>query len=621
MQRYIAFDAETYYDAEYDIKTLGVWAYVFHPSKFDCYLISIEGDGISFVGHPSKFDWNKLRDAILVAHNAAFDGLVLKRLVDDHVAPEFLRNVNWVCTADLSVYLSAPRSLDKTMQQLFGIKVSKVMRTEMKGKTYAMAVSAGLEEKLLTYGGDDAKYCYRIWQQYGHLWPEKERRASKLNREAGWYGVNINVDALNHALIGTGAQVFPGWVTDDKFEGLEIQQFNALRSLPWVKNGEPPLSPEAIRAEGRRVGMVDIPASLAATSQDAMDWEDRYADKFPWVAAIRTYRRTNALMKKFQSIKAGLRPDNTFSYQTRYFGAHTGRFSGGSNEKDDGLRFNIQNLPRKPMFGVDLRKVIIPRPGKRFVIIDYAQIEARMLLWRVGDKTFMDMLRKEGNLYQAYAKKRGTYSGSALKKDNFDLYQHSKVEVLGCGYACGANKYKHVAKSQYDIVYTDDEAKAAIKGYRLSFPLVPLYWAMHHGQFRSSINHGDATHEIVLASNRKLVYFNPQGKFGESEHGKRFEMMTQFVIGGPQKKVYGGLLTENEIQATSRDVMVDGWIATYDAGYAPLFSVHDELVFEVDVKDNVGVVKDLQHLMCNSSLYMSDCPLDTEAQILDYYTK
>jgi hypothetical protein len=233
------------------------------------------------------------------------------------------------------------------------------------------------------------------------------------------------------------------------------------------------------------------------------------------------------------------------------------------------------------------------------------------------------MLRKEGNLYQAYAKMKGSYSGNALKKENFELYQHSKVEVLGCGYQCGPAKYRNVAKVQYNIDYTEQEARDAVYGYRNTFPLVPKHWAWHQMQLGFSVRHKDPTHEIELASGRNLVYFNPSGEQAMASWGKsHLELSAQCVMGGPRKKLYGGLLTENEIQATSRDIMVDGWIACNDAGFPVSFSVYDELVLPVKISDNLASsVKDIQHLMTHSSPWVDDCPLDTEATVLDYYTK
>ena len=45
-------------------------------------------------------------------------------------------------------------------------------------------------------------------------------------------------------------------------------------------------------------------------------------------------------------------------------------------------------------------------------------------------------------------------------------------------------------------------------------------------------------------------------------------------------KTYGGKLVENCVQATARDVIVEGLLAADARGFEPLLSVHDEIVTE-----------------------------------------
>jgi hypothetical protein len=52
----IALDWETYYSRTHSVSELGPWAYAHHPDT-DIYLVSVVGEGISFVGSPKDFDW------------------------------------------------------------------------------------------------------------------------------------------------------------------------------------------------------------------------------------------------------------------------------------------------------------------------------------------------------------------------------------------------------------------------------------------------------------------------------------------------------------------------------------------------------------------------------------
>ena len=67
-----AIDFETYYDDECSITELGIMNYVRHP-QFEAYLVSIIGDGFSWVGEPKEAPWELLHGQQLIAHNASFD--------------------------------------------------------------------------------------------------------------------------------------------------------------------------------------------------------------------------------------------------------------------------------------------------------------------------------------------------------------------------------------------------------------------------------------------------------------------------------------------------------------------------------------------------------------------
>ena len=47
-----------------------------------------------------------------------------------------------------------------------------------------------------------------------------------------------------------------------------------------------------------------------------------------------------------------------------------------------------------------------------------------------------------------------------------------------------------------------------------------------------------------------------------------------------KRALYGGLLTENIVQALSRDLMMEALLRVEQHGFTPLFSVHDEVVSE-----------------------------------------
>lgn len=173
-QPLIAIDFETFYTKDYSLRKMSTWAYVNDP-RFDAYLVALHGDGVHWVGNPKDCDWSVLKGAIGVMHNAAFDQMVLDRLVELGIVPEDCLPDEIHCTMDLAAYLGCKRDLASAANNLLGIKVSKQVRADMLGKTYTDAVLAGMEDALLAYGCSDAELCYALAKKYLDQWPKSER--------------------------------------------------------------------------------------------------------------------------------------------------------------------------------------------------------------------------------------------------------------------------------------------------------------------------------------------------------------------------------------------------------------------------------------------------------------
>lgn len=584
----IAIDFETFYTAEYSLSKMSTWAYI-HDDRFDAYLVSAFDGVTKWVGHPTKFDWSSIDNALVLMHNASFDEMVLDHLRELGIVPPNVKPREVLCTADMVAWLGCKRDLKTASRELLHTEISKAVRSGMKGRTYQDAVEAGDEQALLDYGADDAVLCWQLADKYLDAWPENERELSILNREAGSLGIFINQELVES-----------GFATLSS----ELAKVEAL--IPWVEAGDPPLSPHACRRQGK-LEEIPVPASLAKDDPAVVEWREKYGEQYPWVKATGEYRSINMQLKRVGSIKDNLRKDGTMPYQIKYMGASTGRFSGGG---DSGGKFNMQNMPRKAMYGVDVRPMFRARPGYLFVISDFSQIEARMLLWRVGDTEFLRRIEEEGNIYIAYALHT---RGVKIEKGTPE-YQLAKAQCLQLGYYSGAVKFHSTAtKPPYNIDMTLAEAEAAVRQYREANPRVVNHWRQHQLWLNYSASHKDKTHEVLLPSGRSLMYYNPRRSGNE--------VTASYTMGSPAMKLHSGILTNNEIQAASRDVLRDAWLAVHAAGYRVVLSVHDELVVEVHERLAHSSVPEIEHLMVSSSPWAAGCPLAVETVVTDHYCK
>lgn len=609
----VAVDFETYYDDDIGISTHGSYGYIDDP-RAQAYLVAIYAfDGeLTYVGPVETAPWDKINGLPWWSHNAAFDAHVFEVAQHRGQVPEYIQPCSWDCTADLSVFLHAPRNLAGAARELLGVTLEKETRDLMKGKTYEDAIRLGLKDQLHRYALDgDGKHCYLLARKFGPGWPASEVRMSRLNRKAGSRGVHINQDMLAGSI-----------------KSLEHALWKAGNDIPWSWGGKgenkTPLSLVLAREQCRKDG-IPAPTTFREDSEESDEWEEQYAKDFKWIHAIRAWRKCNMLLAKLRTVQRRVRPDGTFPYMIKYFGAHTGRFSGSD-------RFNMQNLPRDPMDltgiltgesdeltrSIDLRNHFVPRPGMKMYIDDLSQIEARNLLYTVGDWKQLKLIEAGMDVYEAHARITLGYDlpitleeAARLDKKYALMRKFAKARVLGLGYGCGAAKFRTVAATMARLELTPEQCRVSVSEFRLANPLICALWGKLHSMLKISALRQEHF-KLILPSGRKLEYFNPHFEMGD--------IKAQVERGGTFYKFYGGKLTENYIQAFSRDLFVNGLLEVEDAGVADLdFHVHDEGVW--DGIDDPGLLGQISSRLTTRPAWASDFPLGAKGHVSDFYFK
>lgn len=678
-------DYETYYDKEYSLKKIPTWSYVY-DGRFDAYMVSVAGpDNFLWVGHPSKFDWGLLNGAVVLHHNAAFDALVTKRLQEDGVIPEFTPAAIYD-TIDMARFLKLPAPLKDIAKFVYGLKdmavAGKNAREKMKGKRPDELMA---DPEILEYCTNDARFTLQLWNDWSHLWPDHEREVSRLTREAGWRGIEVDMPYV-----------------DDCANKLHERLFEAAKNIPWEwPPDKTPLSPKKIVAQaqqevdeireltdaeaalllseaavedlyeistadfdevvteilnklwgtkrtreypcrirdGKLVRMMWYPSSFDQKDPDCEAWEDQYGDRFAWIGAVRDWRRQNTLLQKFQHLQKFTGADGVFHYSKKYCGAHSGRWSG------DG-RFNMENLPRDEMFcEVDSNGEPIKGTGFNLrrcfkgdlIISDYAQIEARVLLYLVKDEEQLRMIREQGiSVYEAHAKKTMGWEGAGLKElGETDpvlnrLYRLAKARVLGGGYGCGGSKFAATAWTMARLRLTEEEGAAAVKEFRADNPLIVRFWKTMDGVLRRAVAAGRRCMEIKLPSGRTLYYWSPKQrtvkKIVKTPDGDKLVEDTSFYTmiakgnASSFRKTYGANLVENICQAVARDILADAWRALDAAGYVVAMTVHDEFVLH---RQPGQTVEEAERIILDAGLnsWAKDIPLGLESKESMVYTK
>lgn len=626
-----AIDFETFYSSEVSITRMGTYQYVNHP-EFDAYMVAIYSPDMEYVGQPANFDWSRIDGYTLVAHNASFDQRVFERLQELGVIPLNLK-LEWVCTADMCVYFQYQRNLKGAAKELLGVELTKEVRDNLKNRNWDDLVADDDIKSALLYAQDDAKYCYQIYEKLIDQYPPHELHLSRHTRNMAWAGMKAGIRKLTLGI-----------------NSLQKQLFEAKQRLPWYEEIDPDTkkpyavySKKALAIECRNRG-IDPPKSLDKNNADFLEWDAKHGKDITFASDMQAVQRINKHLKGLLAMQERLNSDDRISYNLKYFGADvTGRFSG-----DGGL--NVQNFPRLPQYGVDQRGCLTAPSGKVLLIVDLAQIEARITAWIAGNHAFLDMVGEGVSPYEAHARQTMGWTGGILKKEDPELYTLAKVRVLQLGYGSGWFKFAETVKlygqqdildrpfSKHDEIRFKEFASAYQPGKATLYPHlstedrrqwvnayiqvddfrkknsgITACWKAHDASFKRCAGQG-SDYSIQLPSGRLMHYLRCRN---ESDGATA---ATQY--GGLRRSYfYGANIFQNIVQGTARDIFAWQLVQLDEAGFRIVLHVHDEVVIEIDKSDSKAGLEKVIELMSTPPEWAKDVPIAAEGIISKEYTK
>lgn len=301
---------------------------------------------------------------------------------------------------------------------------------------------------------------------------------------------------------------------------------------------------------------------------------------------------------------------------------------------------------KSPVLAVSgcIRSLFGAAPNHELICSDYSSIEAVVTACLAGEQWRVDAFTRGDDIYLTSA---GKVLGRSLEwyaanggKKHPDRQKLGKPMELGLGFGGWLG-----ALRQFNWDGTDDEGRAVITGWRAASPAIVEFWG---GQVRgkpwapecyerfglegAAINATqyeghefnvdgapvryadgiraarvayfvkDAVLYCRLPSGRCLAYHKPRLAPSQRYEGQlslSFEGWNnnpkKGAAGWTRMELYGGLLCENVVQATARDILRGGVIALERAGYPIVLRVHDEIAAEVP--EGWGSVEEFERLM------------------------
>lgn len=574
----IFLDFETFYSAEYSLRKMTPVEYVLDP-RFECIGCAVR-EGVD--GEPYWVDGQDLpmffsdldpKQTVLVTHNALFDMCIV--VWRYNFVPLLMVDTLGIARAVMGHQLKSLSLANVALALNLGVKGGTVHKVI--GMSSAAIKASGLYDEYIQYAINDVELCAGIYEKLvlTRLFPTSELVVMDMVLRCAiqpQMRVDPYVLAEHLALVRARKEQLLQQVSLDKEGLMSNEKFAvALASL----GVEPP----------RKVSITTGKETWAfsKTDPDFMALEEHENPQVQALMAARLgYKSTleESRTERFLAISRLTWPGKDQALMPmplRYSGAHTHRLSGDWN-------LNVQNMPR----GGALRSALKAPPGHVILASDASQIEARIVAWLCDQHDLVEQFAKGEDVYSSFASK--VFGRPINKKTDPAERFIGKTAILGLGYGLGWTKFQRTvglqskAQTGTKIELTDDEAMKIVSTYREAYKQIPTVWRMLNsnlnvlstGKGAFSIGPCEFKKEhITLPNGLRLSYHGLQSKNDE----------WVYTYGSKEKRLYGGALLENIVQALARIVVMDAGVrlkklfARYDIQMA--LQVHDELVFVV----------------------------------------
>ena len=310
-----------------------------------------------------------------------------------------------------------------------------------------------------------------------------------------------------------------------------------------------------------------------------------------------------------------------------YYGAHTGRFSGGD-------KLNLQNLPARG--NNSIRRALKAPPNHKIIACDSSQIEARMVAHVAGQDDLIEAFAQGRDVYSEFATE--VYGRKITKADKVERFV-GKTCILGLGYGMGAEKFRRtleIGQGGISVKIDLNEADRIVRLYRAKNWKIVQLWQKC----------GNALNNIVAQVSGEIVDWIPYDSDGiilpnkmrirypalrtdgnqfyyiadarEFKKAVEARVMTGEVKEINWTKIYGGKVTENLIQALARIVIAEQ-MAVIGQRHHVAFQVHDEIIITAPESEATDAEQELVRVMSTPPAWAATLPVACESGVADNY--
>lgn len=563
----VTIDFETYYDKDYSLSKMTTEAYVRDP-RFEVIGVGIKVNDDPTIWYSGKNTKQFLRsldytDKAILCHNTAFDGAILAWHFD--IKPRL-----WIDTLSMARprhNITVGGSL-KSLAQHYGLGVKGDEVVHALGKRQA-DFTADEMNRYAEYCKNDVDLTYALFKKLKVDFPPTEMLV--IDQTIRMYTepvIELDVPLLEQHLIDVR------------------ERKQALMNEVEVTTEDIMSNPKFATAL-QRLG-VEPPRKVSLTTGKET-WAFSKTDKGFTDLLEHPDERVQALASARLGVKSTLEETRTealigvagrgrLPIMLNYYGAHTGRFSGGD-------KLNLQNLPSRDGKNTIRRALKAPN-GQVLVACDSSQIEARTVAWVAGQDDLLQAFREKRDVYSEFATE--VYGRKITKADKVERFV-GKTCILGLGYGMGAEKLRRTLElgaGGISVKIDINEATRIVMIYRAKNHKIVQFWNRCGAMLNTMIQGGTGNlHDVIPFDSNGIVLPNklriqyPMLR----QNGNGFEYINdvrQYRKNSNDAvwtRIYGGKVTENLVQALAA-LVIREQMAMIGQHYKVAFQVHDEII-------------------------------------------
>ena len=613
----ITLDFETYYtDKDLGFRTQTTEEYIRDP-RFEVIGVSVQvndGSPVWFSGDRettrkwlAQFNW---KESLVLAHNTLFDGAILAW----HFGIKPMALADTLCMARALHGVEVGGSLAKLATRYnVGIKGDEVVKAINKRRTDFT------EDELAVYGEyciNDVDLTYKLFLLMIPSFPQEELKLIDMTLKMFTQPVlYVEQSTLQERL--TELQEDKSQLLQSLMEQLKCATEEEVRE----KLSSNKKFAEVITGFG-----IEVPYKTSVTTGKQIPALAKKDEGFialtenddPFIqqlCAVRLGTKSTLEEKRIERfMDIGKRNRGALPIPLKYYGAHTGRWSGTD-------KVNFQNLPSRDPKKKALKKAIVPPDGYMVINSDSSQIEARVLAWLAGQEDVVKQFANGEDVYSIFAS--NVYGKTITKADPTERFV-GKTCILGLGYGTGAMKLQHtLATSQPVSVKLDEEECKRIVGvYRDNNSSIIALWREADRMLETMIDRKIKVK--IMFGEYGCVFYDNDGIILPNGFRIRYPNLrrvtkdekTQIVYDSRKGEVsiWGGAVVENVVQALAR-IVVGTQMCEINNKYRVALTVHDAAVVVAEEDEVDEAIKFVTTVMSTAPDWAQGLPVACEAKV------